>query len=348
MNQATPLLQPKQLSLLWARTLRDKEFFEASRGIINSMNQLSVDNKHLLKHQRKILQSIELYDDISSNKFDREIKQKNATKHYNECRDQISDLVVGINYMLEGLKRSPIDDEVIAAKYVQQFVDDAGGSLSNKGRNEVMMWCENMKLYIEDDAKLKKMITELNLNRYFDKVILLGDKMLELFLKRGSLNGERNTTTSIRTIREDMYRELQNLVETLRFLIRQHKDERQYLLLNRTLYYFFRTYNALSKRRTTIRNKKKLQTIGDDLQSQQQSQQVLKPTEKEAKAVQAQQQANKKLLEELWANQDTLSVDEIVNSPIILDLFAANPDGDVFRLLHQVVAREVGVAEAIQ
>lgn len=366
MSQSLPLKEPKQLSLLWARTLKNVEFFEVSRNVVQTINLLNVDNNYLNKQKDDINQLLDLYHDVSYHKMNQRLRRINITKRFNECRDEITELVAGINYMLEGLKRSPFDNEVEAAKYVQISVNDAGGSLSNQGRLDVMMWGNNMSFYISDDPKLQKMIDVLNLNRYFDKVLALGTEMFDLYIKRGGSPGDKHVDKNVKDIRKDVYASLQKLVEAANFYVSYHENDDKYLSLNASLYNLFRTCNALSKRRTTIRNKKKLKLSEGDTQSQQMAHneeesrgdniqhQVLNKeqiqnqlAEDKTIATQARKQTAKELLEELWAKEDTLSIDEIVNSPYILEQFAVDPNEELFKLLQRVVEREVGHRSAI-
>lgn len=356
MKQSLPLKEPKRLSLLWARTLQNVEFFHISRNIVQTIDLVGVDNKYLLNHQAELIRLLDFYDDVETHKSSQSLRRMNITKRYNKCRDEITELVVGINYMLEGLKRSPLDSEVRAAEFVQFAVDKAGGSLSNQSRQDVVLWCDRMRFYISDDPRIQMAIDKLNLNRYFERVDLLGREMFDLQIKRGGSPGDKYLSVSVQDIRKDVYKVLQKIVNTLDFMIGFHGHDNQYLSLNRSLYYHFRVCNALSKRRTTIRKKKKLKEAEKDAQqldmAQQKDVQQLDAIGADAKKVQTEQSADngvseksyqqttEELLEKLWAKEETLSIDEIVNDPIILELFATSPDQNVIKLLQKVVSRE--------
>lgn len=191
-------------------------------------------------------------------------------------------------------------------------------------------------------------------------------EMFDLYIKRGGSPGDKHVDKNVKDIRKDVYASLQKLVEAANFYVSYHENDDKYLSLNASLYNLFRTCNALSKRRTTIRNKKKLKLSEGDTQSQQMAHneeesrgdniqhQVLNKeqiqnqlAEDKTIATQARKQTAKELLEELWAKEDTLSIDEIVNSPYILEQFAVDPNEELFKLLQRVVEREVGHRSAI-
>ncbi len=248
---------PKTLTLLWGRTLHNAEFIQGVKNIIDTMNVMEVENPYLTSIKDQLSSLVTEYDEVQTDASHRMMSQKQITKRYNECRDEITSLVSGVNYIVEGQKRSPIVEHRELAEQMSYVIGKSGGSLCNQSRIEVVLWCDSMVNYIKEDSKLPEAIDKLNLSCYFDRIFLLAEEMKGIQTKRAGKVEKEHINKSIKAIRKEIYDRLQVLINALSFFIDFEKDNEELLELNLALYYNFRIYNSLSKRRQTIRDKSK-------------------------------------------------------------------------------------------